>query len=432
MPFEPAPIQSKGGLEANVQVHQAKERELMVTTDSNKLYVGKGQTNLPVPVKMDSQNVNFTNNDFESTNVSEALNELFQFANSGKTQIATAIGDPITSENTFSEMATAIGNEKDKIKTFINRAEGNATSSDSLSLLTNQLEDVRVFRQTVKFRKAPNSTTTIQLLDIVPEDRLVVTPLIRVNDDVEPNKQTRVIATFDNGDEEDFEPYPNDYVEFSGGTAKLKNDYSYTLYDDIPNIQVTNINISEFLGLKEITINPTTITLKAVPKPRIIKASGDIDIQDVIDIVQTINNSSLSANFAISFDSGNRWFGTTSGTSDFNWQQINMNDVNDFEAKTTWRILYIDSLHALRYLDANQNPNTIRFAYLLKDGSYNTAAKTILNSMSIDVVINGTFVPEQRGNAFFYDDVSGVITVNHSSYDTYMINYLDKLPQQEV
>jgi hypothetical protein len=51
MPINPnVPIQSKGGLEENVQTHQAKERELMITTDSNNLYVGKGTGNNPVLV----------------------------------------------------------------------------------------------------------------------------------------------------------------------------------------------------------------------------------------------------------------------------------------------------------------------------------------------------------------------------------------------
>ena len=51
MPINPnVPIQSKGGVEANVQAHQAKVRELMVTTDSNNLYVGKGTGNNPVLV----------------------------------------------------------------------------------------------------------------------------------------------------------------------------------------------------------------------------------------------------------------------------------------------------------------------------------------------------------------------------------------------
>jgi hypothetical protein len=51
MPINPnVPIQTKGGVEANVQAHQAKERELMITTDTNNLYVGKGTGNAPVLV----------------------------------------------------------------------------------------------------------------------------------------------------------------------------------------------------------------------------------------------------------------------------------------------------------------------------------------------------------------------------------------------
>jgi hypothetical protein len=51
MPINPnVPIQTKGGLEANVQGHQAKVRELMISTDTNNLYVGKGTGNSSVLV----------------------------------------------------------------------------------------------------------------------------------------------------------------------------------------------------------------------------------------------------------------------------------------------------------------------------------------------------------------------------------------------
>jgi hypothetical protein len=51
MPINPnVPIQTKGGVEANVQAHQAKVRELMISTDTSNLYVGKGTGNNPVLV----------------------------------------------------------------------------------------------------------------------------------------------------------------------------------------------------------------------------------------------------------------------------------------------------------------------------------------------------------------------------------------------
>lgn len=86
MPINPnVPIQTKGGVEANVQAHQAKERELMISTDTNNLYVGKGTGNSPVLVADSSVPQRLT--ELENKQLTFFSNEYDDFDNSSKLDV---------------------------------------------------------------------------------------------------------------------------------------------------------------------------------------------------------------------------------------------------------------------------------------------------------------------------------------------------------
>lgn len=63
----------------------------------------------------------------------EAINELFTFANDGKSSIATVIGSPATNGDTFSQLATHITNHKNALASSL----GSGSGSDSLQTLVN-------------------------------------------------------------------------------------------------------------------------------------------------------------------------------------------------------------------------------------------------------------------------------------------------------
>lgn len=60
-----------------------------------------------------AEDISFESSDIESTNVQDAIEEVFQYANNGKSSIASAIvgkGGTATSSDTFNELASAISN----------------------------------------------------------------------------------------------------------------------------------------------------------------------------------------------------------------------------------------------------------------------------------------------------------------------------------
>lgn len=79
---------------------------------------------------------------FTGTNVEAVLAELFTFANDGKTGLASVIGSPATSEDTFAQLKAHIQDSKDKLATNLT-AKGQASSdTEGLASLVGKVANI--------------------------------------------------------------------------------------------------------------------------------------------------------------------------------------------------------------------------------------------------------------------------------------------------
>lgn len=382
-------------------------------------------------------------------NVDEALKHLFQSANSGKTSIAGAIGDPAQASDTFATLTGYITTAKTNLSTFINAAEGTSTNTNTLAELTTKVDNVRIFKQILKFTKEQNQTSTIDLKqyngNYPTEDKILVLPYVRIND----NTTTNVVAEFNNGDNSSF-VYDTRYVEFvtvnEQQVAQLKNYYSYNgnfqSFGSGTLTTFTPLNLNDFISFKDFIVSGSTITITAIPKPQLLKANSDINISTVKDIQSALLASQLiGSNFsnfenlyprlAVSFNSGIDWYGFVYDNNINDFQPI----LIDVESNAFDDNIYAHTNFALNELTIYDwayirgNSNTIRFAYLMKDLSY--TQKINLNALSLDVIIDGSFVPVTSANATAtvntaYNANNGSVTLTYGQTDAYQINYLDK------
>ena len=360
--------------------------------------------------------------------VQKAIENLFTSANSGKQDVADSIGYTGTYSGTFQTLAGNIDTTKAKLQSFLPQAEQTLTGSEKVNELADKLGSVRVFKQQLNLKKVSGATTSIQLTSPYPSaDKVMVTPCVRVDDAA----TTELVAAFNNGDGNDF--ITNDYITFDG-VAKLKNNYSYAGSSLGGGITEYTVNASQFEEFKELSYSGGNLQLVARPKPQVLIASGNIpldSVDDIFKVTRTVGGDNYSSQYwVVSFDSGTRWYGNVSSTVG-GWEQVDITDVNDFDTKATWRAdIQLDAISELRALAGN-NPNTVKFAYLLRDNSY--TQKNTVDKLELQVVVGGTFVP--YGNAggsyvtsapFSYNQTTGVVTVNHPVTDAYIINYLDK------
>jgi hypothetical protein len=380
-------------------------------------------------------------------NVDEALKWLFTYANDGKTNIAGVIGSPATSSDTFSTLKNYIQAAKNDLATLINRAEGAATvdsgnANQTLATLTGKLPEIRTYKQTVKFDLASNETYSISLNTFngaYPTlNQLVFTVYRRVNDGI----NSEVVATFNNGDESNF--IINDYIVFSSSKAKLKNTYVYN-YDNSTPIKTVTFDASQFAALKDVTIDAdtTTLTIKAQPTGQVLIPNGDIPINtstvdsiNSVTQVATTTGASSVVKYAISYDSGLRWY-SWNGTS---WAQINLasNVLTATEiggsgmTGTTIAAITSAQHETLRNLAGN-NPSTIKFAYFIQDTDYTN--KSEIDSVTLNVQMIGEFRPDSVSyngtgtgvprHSMSYDQSTGVLTFNAIANDAFKFSYID-------
>jgi hypothetical protein len=384
---------------------------------------------------------------FTNSNVETVLAELKQFANSGKTSIAGVIGSPASSSDTFAQLTEYIQTAKNALATLINRAEGTAivssgNANQTLATLTGKLPEIRTYKQTVKFDLATNADYSISLNTFngaYPTlNQLVFTVYRRVNDGI----NSEVVATFNNGDESNF--ITNDYIVFSSSKAKLKNTYVYN-YDNSTPIKTVTFDASQFVALKDVTIDAdtTTLTITAQPTGQVLIPNGNISINTLtvdsinsVTQVATTTGASSDVKYAISYDSGLRWYSWNSTS----WAQINSasNVLTATEiggsgmTGTTIAAITSAQHETLRNLAGN-NPSTIKFAYFIQDTDYTN--KSEIDSVTLNVQMIGEFRPDSVSyngtgtgvprHSMSYDQSTGVLTFNAIANDAFKFSYID-------
>ena len=377
----------------------------------------------------------------ETDTVDEALKELFQSANSGKTAIANAIGSPITSANTFGEMATAIENAKTALDTFVDKAEGTTTNAETLKQLTDKLSDVRVFKSRTKLRKFNTETETIVLNNPIAREKLVAS-VLRLNGDAlmtGVNRPSEFTAPFNNGDDNDF--LPNSNITFENNRAEVKITTTTTALTNttISDVKEVTLNLSNLNDTRITNITSSDITYQTLPTRQILIANDDIDISNVGDIkyIRFLCGASTNLNeppsysnalisgightvrFALSFDSGATWY-SNSGSSIQQFTDI----ANPSNINTSINYFNMGEIgNAEEFQRLRGNSNTLRFAYRIENFKIGYAA--YLDQMEIEGYLKGQLEPAGTSATVSFNESTKTITVTFNATDTYQINWID-------
>ncbi|MGL4821284.1 MAG: SBBP repeat-containing protein [Bacilli bacterium] len=85
----------------------------------------------------------------EKENIIEAINEVFQYANDGKTRIASVVGAPVTPSDTFTQMSDKIATSKTKLASNLTSKGVTANGGESLDALAGKVADVKTGKYNV-------------------------------------------------------------------------------------------------------------------------------------------------------------------------------------------------------------------------------------------------------------------------------------------
>ena len=409
---------------------------------ATKQYVDENAGGSPL-----ASNVSFTPdpNTFPTgtDNVDEALKALFTSANSGKLDVADSIGYDNTYSGTFATLAGHIDTTKTALTTFLPNAEKTLNGNEKLHELGAMLSDVRVFKQSAKLNKEQGTTSEIDLKQyngsFPTKQNICVMPMVRIND----STSTQLYADFNNGAPENF--LPNEFIEFTGGVARTKTDYTEDFgAPDANNIREATLDLSVFQTFKVLALSSANIQFRSVPNFQVLIPTNPINITNVIDITavtstigaHTYSFAAILANpyVAIQFGENAPYYSWDIYTEE--WRIIDINDLVDFNqnGNADLSVFNMTNLDTLRNLPGN-NKNQIRFAYLFVHVfALNTFFLNQTDNMNLSVIMNGIFVPANEAGATAspptvdYNQGNGKLTItyNQAGFDSYIINYLDK------
>lgn len=93
-------------------------------------------------IDLSADKVKVNNSNLKSKNVNSALTELFTFADNGKKNIATVIGSPLVSSDTFDSMKSKIQTLKNTFASNLTAKEQSSSGSESLENLINKVVNI--------------------------------------------------------------------------------------------------------------------------------------------------------------------------------------------------------------------------------------------------------------------------------------------------
>jgi len=324
----------------------------------------------------------------KSQTLKGAINEVFQSGSNVKANVVTAVtskGQPVTTQNTWSEIVAAIRNIE----------VGTSTGSANVKEVT---------KLNVIASESTPYTHIVALDNPIVNNDIVY----GVREFVGGSELTNLISTFDNADSDDFKP--NQSILFDGsikladkiviedmvdeGVLDTGNLYTFTVnktsYNIIKNVEAVDENIPQ--------IKITTLYNEAV-----LESNGDIDLTNVETwnsiIFNTITTNGGKCLLAVSVDGGVTYKAYNIGLGA--WQVVDITNFNDFAKKGMSKTI-TDSLTSTELELLRNGSKKVRFAYYLSVVDEKSIAES--SDISINVAMSGYYVLANKND---YDVLIG-------------------------
>lgn len=304
-----------------------------------------------------------------------AINEVFQSGSDAKANVVTAVtskGQPVTTQNTWSEIVTAISNIE------VGAGIGNTNVKEVTKL------------NVIASESTPYTHTVALDKPIVDSDIVY-----GVREFVGGSELTNLISTFDNADLDDFKP--NQSILFDGSIKLADKIVMEDMVDegvlDTGNLYTFTVNKTSYNGIKNVEAvdeNIPQIKITTLHNKAVLESNGDIDLSNINIwdriIFNTITTNGGKCLLAVSVDSGVTYKAFNIGLGA--WQVVDITNFNDFATKGMSKTI-TDSLTSAELDLLRSDSSTVRFAYYLSIIDEKSVAES--SDISIDVAMSGYY-----------------------------------------
>lgn len=392
-----------------------------VNGDYRLLEIGSNIDLRAINVPIDDANGHFT-----ATNVEDALEELFTYADSLKEAVAT-IGDPITKNDTAAQIETKIDMLKSGLALAITskgvptqKTDSLGTMADNVTLIQSGGGTSGTLKRTSKINVAAPYQYQLQLSAPLPIEDIAIAVLERKDDD---SGDVHYEANYNNGESTSFD-FNDEYVVFDG-FMRLKDKWEYGLNEIEEDLlyETDEIDFSEFVDIGEIIVDEDVTVEGLKSTSEVVEANGDISLigvetLDFITLTSVVSGDGI-AKMAMSFDSGVTWQ-TFNGND---WITIDIGDKTDFKGNGM-DVSTVNNLTDSELSIARNSSNKVRFAYYIEQPMLDDEAMNDKITLEVTMLGYNELLPT-KDYEYNYDALAGIIDFLFKKSGTLTVTYFE-------
>lgn len=320
-------------------------------------------------VEIDAKDVSFndTDNDLVATNVHDALKELFTLSDSNKQALIAAIGNPLLSTSTYQDIINAVVTGKGNIVNAIVSKNVTATNAMGFNDLASKILLIE------GTGSGGGGTDNLKLTDeIVATANMAYS--IPINGYLMPSQSVAQVYKyneaspsvihyqndFNNANASSFS-YDAEQIKFDG-MMQIRDtyDYEFTAIDDY--FETQQIDFAAFVGFDSDAVIAEKVTLKGLKTTQAVAvASGDIPLDETLEINKVTLTAVGTVRVAMSLDSGFSWQ-TFNGA---NFVDLNILDLSEFKANGMTATT-LNAVTKAQWTTYRGTSNKLRFAYFIE------------------------------------------------------------------
>lgn len=338
--------------------------------------------------KQTAQETPFTSADFTATDVQGALEELFTLSDSNKQALIAAIGNPLLSTSTYQDIINAIITGKNDIVNSIVTKGATANNAMGLTELAIQILSIQAGTGGDNLKLTNEITATANMAYSIPISGYLM-PSQSVAQVYKYNEASPSIIhyqnDFNNANASSFN-YDAEQIKFDG-MMQIRDtyDYDFTPVDDY--FETQQIDFAAFVGFDSDAVIAEKVTLKGLKTTQAVAvASGDIPLDETLEINKVTLTAVGTVRVAMSLDSGFSWQ-TFDGA---NFVDLNISDLSDFKANGMTATT-LNAITKSQWTTYRGTSNKLRFAYFIERLSVADTSGTDL--IKLDANMSARWLP---------------------------------------
>lgn len=391
-------------------------------------------------VEVDAKDVTFNDmdGDLTSTNVHDALKELFTLSDSNRRLLIDAIGSPLNITSTYTNIISAILDSKTLLADTLIAKDVQAVNTMSFAEFADAIMQITGGGETA----SGGVNVEIKTTDVIAATagmtyKIGLTTYLKPSETVAQvykyiAAQTGIlhyVENFNNSNAAQFN-YDKEVVYFDG-MAKIKDQYTYPLLNNGTYFETQEIDFGAFKDLDNIIMNEETnvFTMNGIKSNHaLVTLKNDIPIDEALLISGVGMTNTASGNgsvlVAVSRDKG-LTYQVFNGTE---FIDVDINDTDNF-ATNGINASALSAITSEQWQTWRNNSGTIRFAYLLNRPSYSDLVGLDMVTMQAEMIAR--WMPASTTEyEYTFDESAQEYTFIFKVANDYQIKYLDKVSDE--